>query len=145
MAYGGKGLDWAHNLRGGSSSDVADIRLGAEYFDKLLLIVLDIPFHDLHARSEKTFKCTHVQNWNRTAKLAYFYYITGYYVVVIKSPLSDAARQAKAGLIIIWSYFQSCHDKYRPINTDTMYLYVYIPKFPFLMCHRSLIICLSQN
>ena len=47
------------------SSDVGDVSLGPEYSDELVLVVVDVALHDLHARAEQTLERVHVQNWNR--------------------------------------------------------------------------------
>jgi hypothetical protein len=46
-----------------ASSDVGDVRLGAEYSDELVLVVVNVPLHDLHARTQQPFESVHVQNW----------------------------------------------------------------------------------
>lgn len=65
---GGKGECRAE---GTTSSDVLYVGLGAKYLHQLVLVVVDVALHDLHARTKQAFKCLHVQDWNKRN----YYYI----------------------------------------------------------------------
>lgn len=46
--------------------EVAHVHPRAENTDELILVAVDIPFHDVHARTHQTLECLYVQNWNKT-------------------------------------------------------------------------------
>lgn len=46
--------------------EIAHVHPGTENADELVFVAVDIPFHDVHARTHQTLECLHVQNWNKT-------------------------------------------------------------------------------
>lgn len=43
-------------------SCIANVVFGAKDFDKLRLVVVNVALHDLHARAQQAFECSHLQD-----------------------------------------------------------------------------------
>lgn len=48
--------------------EVTHVEPRTENADQLILVIVNIPLHDIHARAHQTFKRLHIQNWKRKKK-----------------------------------------------------------------------------
>jgi hypothetical protein len=53
---------WETDQVAGHLPNVAHVDPRTEDANQLIFIVVDIAFHDVHARAEQTFECFHIQN-----------------------------------------------------------------------------------
>lgn len=54
---------WARSACAGRSSHVGEVALVAEQLNELLLVVVDVALHDLHARAQQPLERLHVKDW----------------------------------------------------------------------------------